>query len=133
MGIITPEKWSFNEFSIMKNGKIKIHLWEYHKWSTLDVKPENIFSRSTFLISAMTKDQRKIHKCLIFNYHLEEAEDSTVEYMSNSPSALKTIKNKYDDEVEQYMDYSKGYFHCQYSICRIDLEDKQYQKLKSIA
>jgi len=81
----------------------------------------------------MTKDKRKIHKCLVFNYHLEEAEDSTVEYMSNSPTVLKTIKNKYDNDVEQYMDYSRGHFHCQYSICRIDLEDKQYQKLKSIA
>ena len=130
MGIITPEKWSFNEFSIMENGKIKLHLWDYHKWSTLDVKPENICSRSTF---SEGNDKRKIHKCLVFNYHLEEAEDSTVEYMSNSPTVLKTIKNKYDNDVEQYMDYSRGHFHCQYSICRIDLEDKQYQKLKSIA
>ena len=130
MGIITPEKWSFNDFSIMEKGKIKLHLWDYHKWSTLDVKPENIFSRSTFYEG---NDKRKIHKCLVFNYHLEEAEDSTVEYMSNSPTVLKTIKNKYDNDVEQYMDYSRGHFHCQYSICRIDLEDKQYQKLKSIA
>ena len=129
MGIITPEKWSFNDFSIMEKGKIKIHTWEYHKWCTLNVKPENIFSRSTFYEG---NDKRKIHKCLIFNYLLEEAEDSTVEYMSNSPSVLKTIKNKYDDDVEQYMDY-RGRFHCQYSYCRIDLEDKQYQKLKSIA
>ena len=130
MGIITPEKWSFNDFSIMEKGKIKLHLWDYHKWCTLDVKPENIFSRSTFLVSAMTKDQRKIHKCLIFNYHLEEAEDSTIEYMSNSPFVLKTIKNKYDNDVEKYMDNSRGRFHCQYSHCRIDLEDKQYIALK---
>jgi len=123
MGIITPEKWSFNDFSIMEKGKIKIHTWEYHKWCTLNVRPENITSRSTFYEG---NSKRKIHRCLIFDYHLEEADDSTIEYMSNSPTVLKTIKNKYDNDVEQYMDYSRGHFHCQYSFCRIDLEDKQY-------
>ena len=130
--IITPEKWSFNDFSIMEKGKIKLHLWDYNKWCTLNVKPESIFSSSTFLESAMTKDQRKIHRCLVFRpFHIEEAEDSTTEYMSNSVSVLNTIKKLYDDDVEQYMDYSKGRFHCHYSHCRIDLEDKQYQKLKN--
>ena len=87
--IITPKKWSFNDLSIFRNNKNQsIHVWEYYKWITIDIKPEDVVVLDKTLL-----DKKSHYSCLLHNYELVEANDGTTEYMSDNSIILKKIKS----------------------------------------
>jgi len=98
--IITPKKWSFNDLSIFRNNKNQsIHVWEYYKWITIDIKPQDVVVLDKTLL-----DKKSHYSCLLHNYELVEANDGTTEYMSDNSIILKKIKSSYEDDVDLFLD-----------------------------
>ena len=103
--IITPQKWSFNDLSVFHNNKNQsIHVWEYYKWITIDIKPQDVVVLDKTLF-----DNKSHYSCLLHNYELVEANDGTTEYMSNSPAILKKIKSSYEDDVDVFLDKNTSF------------------------
>jgi hypothetical protein len=119
---ITPEKWSFNDLSVFRNKKNQsIHIWEYYKWITIEVKPQDIV--------VLNKLNDNSYSCLLHNFELVEGFDSSTEFMSDSPTIIKRIKSLYHGDADLFLNDNIS-FKCVSNHRTISLSKKDLNLLK---
>ena len=119
---LTPQKWSFNDLTVFRNNKNQsIHVWEYYKWITIEVKPQDVV--------VLIKLEEDSYSCLLHDYELVEAYDGTNEFMSDSPVILKRIKSLYNSNVDLFIDDNSS-FSCVHNHRTITLSKKDLNNLK---